>query len=228
MRRWRRWYKKSLEELKKFKLYNFKNELIENTSTERIEQLFLQQYIKPTDSVLQLGANIGTSCILVDKLIDNKKMNVCLEPIKEVYDVLVKNKEYNDCGFIPVLGLLSSEKSVKMNKHAKDLNGSFVSKDGELDVTSYTLSELESMINSKFSVLFMDCEGCFIQVLNDFPEILKDLRMIIIEKDRLHELDYSECDEKLTDSGFKIIESWNRKANFKITSQIAYEVWEKK
>jgi len=224
MRRWRRWYKKSLEELKKFKLYNLTNELIKNQSTELMEQLFLQQYVKPNDSVLQLGANIGTSCILVDKLIDNKKMNVCLEPIKEVYDVLVKNKEYNDCGFIPVLGLLSSEKSVKMNKHGKDLNGSFVSKDGELDVTSYTLSELESMINSKFSVLFVDCEGCFIQVLLDFPEILKDLRMIIVEKDRLNELDYSECDEKLIKSEFNIIESWDKHKG----NNLVYEVWEKK
>ena len=85
-------------------------------------------------------------------------MNVYLEPIKEVYDVLVKNKKYNECGFIYVLGLLSNEKSVKMNKHGKDLNGSF-EEDGELEVTTYTLSELESMINSKFSVLFVDCEG---------------------------------------------------------------------
>lgn len=224
MRRWRRWYKKSCEQLKKFKLYNLSNELIKNQSTELMEQLFLQQYVKPNDSVLQLGANIGTSCILVDKLIDNKKMNVCLEPIKEVYDVLVKNKKYNECGFIPVLGLLSNEKSVKMNKHGNDLNGSFVSKDGELEVTTYTLSELESMINSKFSVLFVDCEGCFIQVLRDFPEILKDLRTIIIEKDRLHELDYSECDEQLIDSGFNIIESWDKHRG----NHLVYEVWMRK
>ena len=74
MRRWRRWYKKSCEQLKKFKLYNLSNELIKNQSTELMEQLFLQQYVKPNDSVLQLGANIGTSCILVDKLLDDKKM----------------------------------------------------------------------------------------------------------------------------------------------------------
>lgn len=224
MKRWRRWYKKSCEQLKRFKLYNLENELIENTSTELMEQLFLQQYIKPTDSVLQLGANIGTSCILVDKLLNDKKVNVCLEPIKEIYDVLVKNKEYNDCGFIPVLGLLSNEKSVKMNKHGSNLEGSFVSKDGELDVTSLTLSELESMVNSKFSVLFMDCEGCFIQVLNDFPEILKDLRMIIIEKDRLNELDYSECDEKLIVAGFKKKECWDKHKSL----NLLIEVWMRK
>jgi len=224
MRRWRRWYKKSLEELKKFKLYNLKGELLENLATERMEQLFLHEFVKPSDSVLQLGANIGTSCILVDKLLDNRKMNVCLEPIEEVFDVLVKNKEYNDCGFIPVLGLLSSEKNVKIQKHGKDLDSSFVSKDGELGVNTYTLSELESIINSKFSVLFMDCEGCFIQVLLDFPEILDDLRMVIVEKDRIHELDYSGCDEKLVGAGFKKKECWDKHKCL----NLLIEVWEKK
>ena len=52
----------------KFKLYNLKGKLIKNSKWEFKEQKLLNKYLKPSDNVLQLGGNIGTSCILVDKI----------------------------------------------------------------------------------------------------------------------------------------------------------------
>lgn len=50
-------------------------------------------YLNKDDSVLQLGANIGTSCILVDKVINGN--NICVEPNLGLIPILKKNKEFN-------------------------------------------------------------------------------------------------------------------------------------
>ena len=42
---------------------------------------------------------------------------------------------------------------------------------------------LEKMVNQKFDVLVIDCEGAFYNILNDIPEILDNIKLIIIEMD---------------------------------------------
>ena len=79
----------------KFKLYNMKNELLENTNWEYGEQLLLEKYLNKNDNILQLGGNIGGSCIMADKLLDKNNINICVEPNKEIINTN-KNKKYTN------------------------------------------------------------------------------------------------------------------------------------
>ena len=61
-----------------FNLHDVNENLITNKDYELDEQILLYKYLDKNDSVLQLGANIGTSCILVDKVTEGN--NICVEP----------------------------------------------------------------------------------------------------------------------------------------------------
>ena len=44
-----------------------------------------------TTNILQLGGNIGGSCIYVDKIIKKNNINLCVEPNSKVIKTLIKN-----------------------------------------------------------------------------------------------------------------------------------------
>ena len=44
------------------------------------------------------------------------------------------------------------------------------------------MRQLEKMVNQKFDVLVIDCEGAFYNILNDIPEILDNIKLIIIRQ----------------------------------------------
>jgi hypothetical protein len=70
----------------------------------------------------------------------------------------------------------------------------------------YSLNEIQSLINDKFDVLVVDCEGAFYNIVNEFPEILVDAKLIIIELD-------GDCKNiiplrnQIINNGFKLIHS---------------------
>jgi hypothetical protein len=47
----------------------------------------------------------------------------------------------------------------------------------------FDITELENLVNQKFDVLIIDCEGAFYNILIDIPEILDNIKLIIIEMD---------------------------------------------
>ena len=61
-------------------------------------------------------------------------------------------------------------------------------------------------VNKKFDTLVVDCEGCFINLFNNFREyILKNIKKIIIENDRL---DHTYVFKELLLNDFKIIDNY--------------------
>ena len=116
-------YKKSLNNLKEFELFNdlkefefydINNKKHKNTnwSLEVEEQLALQKYLQKNDYILQLGGNIGLSCIMADKILNNKK-NICVEPHPKVIPILKKNKILNNSKFQIIKGAITKKKKFK-------------------------------------------------------------------------------------------------------------------
>lgn len=188
----------------RFDLYNMNNSYISNTSTELEEQEMLCQYVKKTDHVLQLGGNIGTSCITVDKIVSNdaKAHNVCVEPSDTILPVLQKNKEINNAKFTILDGILTkSEKDLRLEEHGENLNSSTITEDRGNLVRKYPFSNLNSV--HKFNVIFADCEGCFPAFIEEFKDELQYVKTVIYEKDYADTKNYSNMEQTLHDMNFK-------------------------
>jgi hypothetical protein len=107
-----------------FTLSNVKGEIVSNKNYEFPEQGLLYEFLDKDDIVLQLGGNIGTSCIFADKILDKKDKQLCVEPNNELMDVLQKNKKLNNAHFNIINGIVSNKVcSYKKNPADENLVG---------------------------------------------------------------------------------------------------------
>ena len=192
-----------------FKLYNMKNELLENTNWEYGEQLLLEKYLNKNDNILQLGGNIGGSCIMADKLLDKNNINICVEPNKEIINTLNKNKKYTNSNYTIIEGVISEKDNLKLSTHNESIDnnlcGSSVTEKDGIDINSYKLESIEDI--HKINVLFADCEGCLESFIDEYEYFLKQLRLIIFEADQPEICDYEKIKNILIKNNFKNIES---------------------
>lgn len=191
----------------RFKLYNSKNKLISNIFHEPIEQALIAKYLKKTDSVLELGGNIGGASILIDKIVE--KHHVVFEPSDKMVKFLEKNKKYHNCKYKIIDGILS--KSKKMYLHGSGLGLYISPKISNRKVKTFLFEPLNKQYN--FTTLIADCEGSLVQIFNDFPTIFDNMRLVIFEKD-------GHCD-------YNIITDKLKKLKFKNVVNTFHDVWVK-
>ena len=187
-----------------FELYSYNgpphymSKLIKSTTYEIIEQALLLYYVKKTDNVIELGANIGTSSILLSKILKNsEKQHVSVEPNIDILNVLEKNKKMNNSNFNIIPGIVSPKGNFYLE--GDGWSGNIVKHKTSRKVKTFDFNELDSKYN--FNVLFADCEGSLSQILIDYPNIHKKLRLVIYERDG--EDDYSKVDSYFHNKKFK-------------------------
>lgn len=185
--------------LPKFKLQDVNKKMLSNKDYEINEQMLLFKYLDKNDSVLQLGGNIGTSCILVDKII--KGNNICVEPNTGLIPLLKKNKEMNNANFVIIDGIISKKEGMMIVESDDDNKfGSYISKNKGKIVKNYDFNKLNKKYN--FTVLFADCEGCLESFFDEYPESLNIFKKIIFEKDREEDCNYNKIIKLLKVNGF--------------------------
>ena len=184
-----------------FKFYDENNKIIDHLNLERPEQLIVLKYIKPDDVVLELGARYGTVSCTINKILNNKKNQVSVDPDKKIWDSLEKNKQINNCDFHIIKGFISN-KNHTLNG---DGYGIYSSQTEESDIPSYTLKEIKDMYNLNFNVLVADCEGFLESFFDENPEIYKELKLVIFEADYPERCNYDSIRKKLKENGFNEI-----------------------
>jgi FkbM family methyltransferase len=207
----------------KFELYNVEQTIISNKNYELYEQVLLYKYLDKEDIVLQLGGNIGTSCILVDKLVKNKDKQICVEPNKDIIKTLEKNKNLNGSKFIIINSIISEGKcNFKKNELEGDdmkVGVTFTSNDSEIqhkssEISCISYDEIEKIANTKINTLFLDCEGCACSFLDQYDDKLVNINKIIIENDMKDICNYEE----------KVIPKL-KKHNFKLKEGKLHQIW---
>jgi FkbM family methyltransferase len=192
-----------------FKLYNLKNKLIQNNKYESSEQKTLYKFLKKNDNILQLGGNIGTSCIFADKILKKNNINICVEPNSKVIPTLEKNKKKNKSNFTITHGIISEKKNQKIKDltlgYKNNYLGSHISPDGNLHIKSYSLYKIKNY--KKINVLFADCEGCLEKFFNEYKDFINQLRLIIYEKDWKSICNYDNIEKILLEKKFKNIKN---------------------
>ena len=187
-----------------FELYSYNgpphnvSKLIKSTSYETMEQALLLYYVNETDNVIELGANIGTSSILLSKILKNsEKQHIAVEPNADIVKILDKNKKLNNSNFNIISGIVSREGEFYLE--GDGWVGHIVKHKTSRKVKTFDFNELDSKYN--FNVLFADCEGSLSQLLIDYPNIHNKLRLVIYERDG--EDDYSKVDGYFHNNNFK-------------------------
>ncbi len=76
--------------------------------------------------------------------------------------------------------------------------------DGYKEVQSITWEELNNKYNIQFDTLVLDCEGSFYNILMDMPEILDNIKLIIMENDYFEITKKGYIDNILFKNNFKV------------------------
>ena len=71
-----------------------------------------------------MGARFGSVSCIVNKVLENKKNHVVVEPDDRVWEKLEYNKSINNCEFEIVKGFLSNKKLSLLNTDDRDGYGS--------------------------------------------------------------------------------------------------------
>jgi FkbM family methyltransferase len=123
---------------------------------ERTEQYIANTFIEPDNVVLELGARYGTVSCVINKRLSNPLNQVSVEPDKNVWHALQKNRERNGCSFHILQGFIS-DKPMTLDKSS--YSGMGVSSPTS-DIPCYSLASVEKHFGLKFDTLVVDCEGC--------------------------------------------------------------------
>lgn len=164
------------------------NDMQNRVNIERPEQEMIAKFLPNECCVLEMGGESGTTSLIINKILKDPTKHVLVEPSVNSIPKLKKTEEIYNTKFQIAHGFVGRNRSEheKLWPECKYRQ-------------MFDLPELENMVRQKFDVLVIDCEGAFYNILNDIPEILDNIKLIIIEMDG--------PDEKVPFVRAKLIES---------------------
>jgi len=185
------------------------------------EQLMAVKHLTGNEKVLEIGGNIGRNTLIIASIINSSNL-VTLECDTLIFEQLNENKLLNGLNFFIENSALSAKKLIKIGW---DTIPSDTLLDGYTSVNTITLTQLKEKYPIEFDTLVLDCEGAFFYILQDFPEILNGINLIIMEND-YHDIKHKEyVDLILKQNGLDIVHQesggWGPCCNF------FYEVWKR-
>ncbi len=206
------------------------------------EQLLIAEYLSPAATVLEIGANIGRSTLIISSILEDSAKLVTLETDPKNAIVLEANKDSNNFKFNIFVGALSKKPLVQQGWQSKpyDVSPSSSSslssssqkesekegkKDGFIVENIIGFEELQQKYNLIFDTLVLDCEGAFYYILQDFPDMLANIKTIIMENDYHILKEKTFVDSVLTKNGFSAV--CKRAGGWGPCRSCFYEVWKK-
>lgn len=199
-------------------------------SQEYSEQMMAIKNLTGDEKVLEIGGNIGRNSLIISHILNQKNNNnlVTLESGSNIYQQLLHNKKLNPHLNFFIENSALSSKPLKQNRWDTSFYDGGVLEDDYEIVKTITFRELQEKYKIEFDTLVLDCEGAFYYILLDTPEILDNIKLIMIENDFKEEEQKRYFDDALLQRGFHnsysedlIIGPGNVRKNF-------FQVWKKK
>jgi FkbM family methyltransferase len=182
------------------------------------------RYLTGNEKVLEIGGNIGRNSLIIASILNSNNNNnfISLESDTEIANQLLHNKNKNNLDFLVENSALSKRNLIQKSW---DTIVSDVLLEGYKRVNIINFEQLKEKYNINFDTLVLDCEGAFYYILLDMPEILDNIKLIIMENDYLNESHKKFIDNVLRENGFALdyVEGggWGHFANN------FFEVWKK-
>jgi FkbM family methyltransferase len=187
------------------------------------EQKMAIRYLTGSEKVLEIGGNIGRNSLVIGYVLSDISNNfVSLECDEEISKQLIENRDLNNLNFYIENSALSKRKLIQRDW---DTIESDVLLDGYKPVKTITLDELKNKYNIIFDTLVLDCEGAFYYILMDMPEILDNIKLIIMENDYYDISKKEYVDKILKDNNFYV--DYQESGGWGPCYNNFFEVWKK-
>ena len=146
------------------------------------EQKMAVRYLRGNEKILEIGGNIGRNSIVMSYILRKHNNNnlVVLECSLGSYNMLKENRDINNLDFKIENSALSKRKLIQRGWNTIPSDTVL---DGYSEVKTIEFDALKAKYNIEFDTLVLDCEGAFYYILQDMPEILKNINLIIMEND---------------------------------------------
>jgi FkbM family methyltransferase len=150
------------------------------------EQKMAIRYFSGNEKILEIGGSIGRNAVVMNYL--QKEQNnignlVTLESNSSKIPMLKQNRELNNLNFHIENAALSKTQIIQKGEQTFKHNNDNNIPRGFKKINTITLEELNEKYKISFDTLVIDCEGAFFYILKESPEILNDIKIIIMEND---------------------------------------------
>jgi FkbM family methyltransferase len=144
------------------------------------EQKMVVKYLTGNEKVLEIGGNIGRNSLVIASILKDSSNLVTLESDINIANQLIENRDLNNFNFYIENSALSKRRLIQ-----KDWSTipSDTLQEGYKWVNTITLEDFFKKYDIAFDTLVLDCEGSFYYILMDMPDILNDIKLIIMEND---------------------------------------------
>ncbi|MEK7950827.1 FkbM family methyltransferase [Luteolibacter soli] len=149
---------------------------------EAEERELIRRFLRPEDTVLELGACIGAVSCVTNSLLADKSRHIVLEGNPKLIPTLERNREINGAGFTVLNRAASLEETVTFYLHDEFIVGGTAQRKSKHPVTvpGSSLEDLDREFGH-FTTLIMDIEGGEADVIPPSIEFLSKCRLVIWE-----------------------------------------------
>jgi FkbM family methyltransferase len=186
------------------------------------EQKMVVRYLTGSEKILEIGGNIGRNSLVIASILKDNTNLVTLESDISIASQLKENRDLNNFNFYIENSALSNRCLIQKGW---DTIPSETLKEGYNWVNTISLENLKNKYNIEFDTLVLDCEGAFYYILLDMPEILNNIKLIIMENDYYDISKKNYIDEILVKNNFYV--DYQESGGWGPCMKNFFEVWKK-
>ncbi len=222
----RSWYKLNLDPEQRLAMIHKHLRLTHgNFRDEYPEQLMTMKYLPRDAKVLELGSNIGRNTLVIATILHDQRNLVTLECNADTCKILETNRKINQYEFQIENAALSYRPLIIRGWDSIPDDTDTKCRDGYTSIPCITFQDLEKKYSIKFDTLVADCEGALYYIFKDYPDMLDNMKLIIMENDYHNFAHKQEVDGVLQKKGF--VREYVHGGGFGPCTNCFYEVWKK-
>lgn len=193
-----------------------------NIEYEHPEQLMSAIFMPADAKVLELGSDLGRNTCVIATILNDSRNLITLEPRYECIRYLAENRDHNRFHFHIECAALSKVPLIQKG---------WVTIPSEVDLPGYrriktmSFDQLQKKYRIIFDTLVVDCEGGLYHALKEEPELLENIKLVIMENDFPTEEQYQYVVSLFNQNGLKLVynEGYIRFSG----NNAFYQVWKK-
>lgn len=189
------------------------------------EQIMSVKFLTGNEKILEIGGNIGRNSLIIGYILNKNNNNnfVTLETNPYDADKLRYNRDLNNLNFHIENSALSLRKLAQHNWITIPCEEV---PHGYFPVNTISWKDLNNKYNILFDTLILDCEGAIYYILQDMPEVLDNIKTIIIENDYWNQEKWDYVENIFKKKNYELVYSKDLTTSGYIKN--FYEVWKKK
>lgn len=151
-----------------------------NIKNEYPEQLLVAEFLPRDAKVLEIGAGIGRNTLNMASILANEKYLVAVECNVDHINKLTTNRDINNYEFNIEPYAISNQRLFLKGINTYDEK---TRPADAIEVATITWATLAAKYDFHFDTLVADCEGALYYILKDTPEMMNNIKLVIVEND---------------------------------------------